>query len=383
MTDAVELLQVLVATPSPSRQEGNASALLVQWMGDHGFEAEIDGAGNAVGSRGAGPREILLLGHIDTFPGDVPVRVEDGKLYGRGTVDAKGPLAAFAVAASRARIPEGWRVTVVGAVEEEYWTSRGARHVVETWGSRPLPVALVVGEPSRWDRITLGYRGSVEVGVRVRVPYAHSAGQTPLPAERTVELWQAIQGFVISRNEGRAGAEFERFSAALRSIRTQSVGTFGLGELVVGLRLPPGARLAEVTQELRSHLTAQVEGWNEDGAAIRLRFRGGQEAYKASKETPLVAAFLRAIRAEGGKPRFVTKTGTADLNVVGPVWPAVPMAVYGPGDSVLDHTPGEHVVIEEYETAIRVLVGTLEGLMMDSRLIGTDGTTGRRDDGKA
>jgi len=57
--------------------------------------------------------------------------------------------------------------------------------------------------------------------------------------------------------------------------------------------------------------------------------------------------------------------------------------VYGPGDSVLDHTPGEHVVIEEYETAIRVLVGTLEGLMMDSRLIGTDGTTGRRDDGKA
>jgi len=150
VTDAVELLQALVATPSPSRHEGDASALLVQWMGDHGFQASIDEVGNAVGLRGTGPREVLLLGHIDTFPGEVPVRIEDGKLYGRGTVDAKGPLAAFTVAAARARIPQGWRVRVVGAVEEEYWTSRGARHVVETWGSRPLPVAVVVGEPSRW-----------------------------------------------------------------------------------------------------------------------------------------------------------------------------------------------------------------------------------------
>jgi LysW-gamma-L-lysine carboxypeptidase len=370
VTDAVALLRALVATPSLSRQEGDASALLVQWMRDHGFDAAVDGAGNAVGSRGNGAREILLLGHIDTFPGEVPVRIEAGKLYGRGTVDAKGPLAAFAVAAATAEIPAGWRVTVVGAVEEEYWTSRGAHYVVESWDSRPRPVAVVVGEPSRWDRITLGYRGSVEVRVRVRVPFAHSAGQARLPAERTVELWQALEAFVTEKNAARPGAEFERFGAALRSIRTKPAGVYGLGELVVGLRLPLGVRLVAITQELRSHLTTLVASWNLDGAAIRLRFRGGQEAYKASKETPLVAAFLRAIRAEGGQPRFVLKTGTADLNVVGPVWPSVPMAVYGPGDSALDHTPDEHVDIAEYEKAIRVLVGMLEGLMSDNRLGG-------------
>lgn len=368
VSDALSLLEALVATPSPSLQERNAVELLVSWMRGHGFDAHVDSVGNAVGSRGHGAREIVLLGHIDTFPGAIPVRVEDGRLYGRGTVDAKGPLAAFAVAAARAQIPAGWKVTVIGAVEEEYWTSRGARHVVENWGAKPEPAAVVVGEPSRWDRITLGYRGSVEIRARLRVPFAHSAGQAPLPAERAVEIWQGFQEFVISENANRPGAEFERFDAALRSIRTATDGAFGLAELVVGLRLPPGAGLAAVTQELRSALTARVEGWPGGDSTLSLRFRGGQEAFRASKETPLVAAFLRAIRAEGGQPRFVVKTGTADLNVVGPVWPDVPMAVYGPGDSALDHTPNEHIVVEEYERAIRVLVGMLNGVMQDRRM---------------
>lgn len=368
MSDALTLLESLVSTPSPSLHERDAVEFLVGWMRGHGFEAHIDGAGNAVGSRGHGPREVVLLGHIDTFPGEVPVRVEDGKLYGRGTVDAKGPLAAFAVAAARAQIPAGWRVTVIGAVEEEFWTSRGARHVVESWGPKPPPAAVVVGEPSRWDRITLGYRGSVEVRVRIRVPFAHSAGQAPLPAERAVEIWQAIQEFVAAENANRPGAEFERFDGALRSIRTATDGAFGVAELVVGLRLPPGAGLAGITEDLRTALAARIESWDTEGAALALRFRGGQEAFRASKETPLVAAFLRSIRQEGGQPRFVVKTGTADLNVVGPAWPDVPMAVYGPGDSALDHTPNEHVVIEEYERAIRVLVGTLNGVMADTRL---------------
>ena len=368
MSDALALLQSLVSIQSPSLHERDAVAFLVGWMREHGFDTQIDAVGNAVGSRGHGPREIVLLGHIDTFPGAIPVRVEDGRLYGRGAVDAKGPLAAFALAAARAQIPAGWRVTVIGAVEEEFWTSRGARHVVESWGPKPPPAAVVVGEPSRWERITLGYRGSVEVRARLRVPFAHSAGQAPLPAERAVELWLAVQEFVIAANANRPGAEFERFDAALRSIRTATDGAFGLAELVVGLRLPPGAGLASVTQELQSALTARVEAWVTEGAALSLRFRGGQEAFRASKETPLIAAFLRAIRQEGGQPRFVVKTGTADLNVVGPAWPSVPMAVYGPGDSALDHTPHEHIVIEEYERAIRVLVGMLNGVTADPRL---------------
>ena len=86
-------------------------------MTERGFRASVDDAGNAVGEIGDGPMHVVLLGHIDTVAGEIPVRVEDDDLIGRGAVDAKGPLAA-----SSLRRPIPFRVCASrssGAVEEE------------------------------------------------------------------------------------------------------------------------------------------------------------------------------------------------------------------------------------------------------------------------
>ena len=130
----LRLLHSLLQIPSLSGQEAAASAFLAGWMAEHGMQAFVDAAGNAVGildggagADGQAAQDIVLLGHIDTVGGDVPVRIEDGKLYGRGAVDAKGPLAAFAAAAAQVGPQPGWRIIVVGAVEEETATSKGAR----------------------------------------------------------------------------------------------------------------------------------------------------------------------------------------------------------------------------------------------------------------
>jgi LysW-gamma-L-lysine carboxypeptidase len=84
-------------------------------------------------------------------------------------------------------------------------------------------------------------------------------------------------------------------------------------------------------------------------------------AWRCEKNTQLVRSFLSGIRVQGGEPRFVYKTGTADLNIVAPAWKC-PTVVYGPGDSSLDHTPNEHITLEDYSKAVRVLGSVLHNL---------------------
>jgi LysW-gamma-L-lysine carboxypeptidase len=335
---AEALLHELVSIPSPSTQEAWASSFLVDWLAEYGFEAHIDYSGSAVGVRGDGPRDVVLLGHIDTFPGEVPVRRVYGRLYGRGAVDAKGSLAAFAVAAARVAPPPGTRWVVVGATEEEAATSRGARHVLTQFS----PELCIIGEPSGWDRITLGYKGRLLVDWGWHGPLAHSAAPTPSPAERAVAFWRQVEAYAEEFNQG-CGGIFTRLDASLRALNTQTDGTHGSAQMTIGLRLPPGLHPDDAQQALCLR---------QDGGC--LAFRGAEVAFLATKRNPLTRAFLRAIRTQDGQPRFVTKTGTSDMNIVGPVW-SCPIVAYGPGDSSLDHTPDEYIELADYQRAIRVL----------------------------
>ncbi|MBN1121718.1 MAG: [LysW]-lysine hydrolase [Anaerolineae bacterium] len=348
--EAVDLLERLVSIPSLSGEEAEASACLVEWMSTHGFEARVDEAGSAVGSRGNGPNEILLLGHIDTFPGS-PLVVRDGDwLAGRGTVDAKGPLCAFAAAAVAVDVPQGWKVTVAGAVEEEAATSKGARHIL---ANAPRPTMCVIGEPSDWNRITLGYKGRLLCDVLLRAPFAHTAGQAALPAEQAVGLWENIRRRCETINTVREKA-FDRLDPSLRHICSQDDGAYGIVDLSIGFRLPPDLSPDDLKQ--------QFEEWIEPVSketAVEVTFSGSEVVYRGDKNNALVRAFLTAIRAQGERPRFVVKTGTSDMNVVGPVWNC-PIVAYGPGDSSLDHTPGERINLTDYLKAIEVLKAMLK-----------------------
>ena len=78
--------------------------------------------------------------------------------------------------------------------------------------------------------------------------------------------------------------------------------------------------------------------------------------WRGDRQNPLVRSFLHAIRAvdPSVQPGFLVKTGTSDMNVVGPIWKC-PIVAYGPGDSALDHTPNEHLSLDEYWQAVLVL----------------------------
>ena len=342
---AEQLLHDLVAIPSPSRHEANAVAFLVNWMKARGFDhAFTDEAGNAIGIIGQGKQEIVLLGHIDTFPGTPPVGICDRKLYGRGSVDAKGPLCAFAAAARRARARDDLRIVVIGAVEEEAATSKGAHHVMPLY----QPSFCIIGEPSHWDRITLGYKGRLLYDWRWEGGLAHSAGNAPSPAEIAVEFWLKVKRSVDGTNSG-IDSIFGSLDASIRDLNTYQNGANGVAEMTIGFRLPPGIDPAQVVSRFSS----------ESGATVSTH--GAERAFTADKNSALSRVFRRAIRAHGGVPRFLYKTGTSDMNIAGPRWNC-PIVAYGPGDSALDHTPDEHLDIDEYLQTIDVLTTVLESI---------------------
>ncbi len=133
---------------------------------------------------------------------------------------------------------------------------------------------------------------------------------------------------------GVQSGRFNTLDPALRDFRTFSDGLDDGVEMNIVVRIPPGIEAADLEQKMLA--------WC-NGA--KLSFPGSDLPFRSEKNTPPVRALLRAIRAEGGRPRFKLKTGTSDMNVVGPAW-GCPIVAYGPGDSSLDHTPDEHIDVK-------------------------------------
>ena len=177
---------------------------------------------------------------------------------------------------------------LVGAVEEEAASSKGAHYVVD----RYAPIACVIGEPSGWDRLTLGYKGRLLAEGRWEQPMAHSAGRDVAVAERAVGFWNAVAARCAAHNQGKAQL-FEQLLPSLRAISSGSDGLIDWAELTIGLRLPPAI-----------YPDALAEQLGQDAAGGQLQFRGGCQAYRGDKNNPLVRAFLKGVRAAGVRPAF-------------------------------------------------------------------------------
>jgi LysW-gamma-L-lysine carboxypeptidase len=345
----------LVSKYSPSGQERGAVEWLVMRMKLLGYnDAFIDEAGNAVGVMGKGTKQIVLLGHIDTVPGEISVTITstpspEGRgelLYGRGSVDAKGPLACFVDAVSKVGVKDGWQFIVIGAVEEER-NSEGARFIATKY----KPDFAIIGEPNQWDRIALGYKGSAWANVIIKRGQVHTASGEVTAAEEVVEIWLKIKAYVDSFNADKQKV-FDKLLLTLRGMDSDSNDFEQWAKLKVGIRLP-----VEVSPEdWYVKLNEIADGANVEPTGFAV------PAWGCEKNTQLVRSFLSGIRSQGGEPRFVNKTGTADLNIVAPVWKC-PAVVYGPGDSALDHTPNEHIDLEEYAKAVDVLSAALVKLI--------------------
>jgi len=326
-----------------------------------GFKVKVDDVGNVIGEVGTGKPEILLCGHMDTVPGYIPVRVVDGKLYGRGAVDAKSSLAAMVLAAnSVAEKVSSGKILVAGVVEEEK-SGKGVKHLIKKGLSADY---AIFGEPSGIENIVIGYKGSLRLKLICETQTGHSAAPWLFEnaIEKAFEIWRIIRETRFPNED--LNSHFYSVTSCLLQLKGGESAASNVPskcEALIDMRIPPQLTCTQVYQEINSKV-AQYQTVNPK-VAVNMKIVDSAEAFETDKNNSLVKTLSSAIRKVRGKtPVLIRKTGTSDMNLLGNIL-KIPVVAYGPGDSSLDHTPNECISVEEYLGSIQVLQEALVKLL--------------------
>jgi LysW-gamma-L-lysine carboxypeptidase len=343
---------------SPTTKESEFADFLAQSMEKMGYsKVRIDKAGNVLGEIGRGDLRLLLCGHMDTVPGNLPVKKTQDSIYGRGAADAKSPLCALLVAGALAS-DAGLRITFAGVTEEE-GDGAGIEGLMRSAHNFDY---AVFGEPSGANRITVGYRGRVSLHVTVKTEGGHAG--SPWAHKSAFDEFSSMLSRLREYERAKQVPE-DRFRSLSISPTLVHAGSYhnvvpSLCEATLDLRLPPSLRASTAIRDIRS--IAEKSG---DGVEVKIRPGEPTEAYEADTNSILVRAFQRAILLRlKAKPTMVRKTGTGDVNTFAHR-KGIDCVTYGPGVSATSHTNREVVQIKDYLDSIEVLkeaVGQLAAL---------------------
>ncbi len=335
----------LLSNYSPTFREEKAVDFLSRFVKNElNFDrVVVDEVGNLIASYGRGDRSIALIGHIDTVQGFIPVIIDNGLIWGRGAVDAKGPLTSAFIGASSARdhVEDVLKVYVIALVGEE-GPSHGAWNLVRK-GVRFNHV--VICEPSAGTGVVVEYRGSLLVKVKCSSKPGHTATQGLNSAcDKLIDYLRyitsntSISEYIPSIVKLACG---EAFNVIPKS-----------GYAYVSLRIPFGVNIDQVIRVMKLNLPSNC----------KLYIESYVEPVKVPLKNLVVRSAVRSLIKLGLKPKLVRKLGTSDMNIVyGRV--SNDVVAYGPGDPKLSHTEEERISIDElilgakvYESIIKEIV---------------------------
>ncbi len=381
LESCVDFLQRLIRTPGLPGREGDTAALVEREMRRLGYdETRIDRMGNVVGLvRGAGAAPPMMfnthLDHVDA--GDeggwshppFAAEIADGKVWGRGAVDIKGPMAAQVygvarLAGSNERPPGDVWVTAV--VQEEIG-GVGARDMAETlW----VPL-VVVGEPSS-NTLRRGHRGRTELRLHIIGKSVHAS----VP-ERAIHPLETLSRFALAVSEVEFPVDpvLGSSSVALTLLATdQSSPNVTPGEIwqTLDWRNVPGETGDSILALLRPVLEEALGEGAEADIEIpvfphttytgeTMAIPGSNPAYALADDHPAVVAAcdvlgeLTGARPEPGVWKFATDGGHFAEAGMAPVG-------IGPGDELLAHTNREHIEIAAIEQALGINEALARGL---------------------
>ncbi len=338
-----ELMLELLKAYSPTGYEEKAVKRYVEIVGSIGIgRVYVDEVGNAIVDCGEGnSRWVLLAGHIDTVPGELPVSYDGNIFKGRGAVDAKGPLVAMTVGALEAsrHVGSGCRVTVAALVGEE-GRSPGARALINDMINKGVrPSAIIVGEPSGCDGVVIGYRGSIKLRLKCVGSGGHSSdpNRGVSAIEELINLWLGMKSLSTSLQVS-IGMNYIRGGEAFSVIPREC-------EALLDIRIPVDQGLPMIRSKIIEYISSSssrcVPEMVEETPPV-----------KVSVNTPIVRALIRSIIRNGLRPIPSIKLGTSDMNLL--VNLTNNIVSYGPGKPELSHTDYEEISINELELGAKV-----------------------------
>jgi len=354
---------VAIDTQNPPGNEARAARYLQNLLTTEGFDVSSQEYKpdriNVIArlENGAGP-VFAFNTHMDVVPvGDgwssdpFALKEMDGRLYGRGACDCKGPLAAMLeamrmLAAERAT----WSGTLLGVfVADEEIASEGAKFYA---ASAPKIDAAVVGEPTSNATFT-AHKGSLRPVVRVYGVAAHSG--TPHLGENAIYRAGELLGLVAEHHENVVRHRTHPLVGAASLTVTRMNGGHadnvlpGTCDLLLDRRMVPGEDEGIVKREIGDLLVLVRERFGVRAEVVDYKATTGG-ATETALDTPIVQASLAASRAHGAaKPGPFGFQGGCDLVHFRSI--GAQGTVIGPGDLAVAHKPDEFVPVDEFVAA--------------------------------
>lgn len=373
-SDPVALTCELVAIPSVTPADEGCQKILTDRLTALGFEIHdlsSNGITNFFARRGSAGPHFCFAGHTDVVPtgpvdqwhSDPFVAVErDGHLYGRGTADMKGALAAMICATEsflqQTPHPNG-SLSFLITGDEEADARYGTRHMVEWLQQQDqLPDYCLIGEPSSdqrlADTIKHGRRGSMNgvltiIGVQGHVAFPDQAEN---PIHRALAALDRL-----ARHSFDAGTD--DFPATALQITNIHGGTGttnvipGTLEVTVNLRFSPALTPEDIDQTVREMLDADGLNYTLDWSLSGLPF--------LTAPGPLLDGIDAAVEAvTGSAPLHSTGGGTSDGRFIAPA--GVPVAELGLRNATI-HKIDEHVRTDDIRSLTRIYEALLTRLL--------------------
>ena len=346
MIDAVELTRELIRRPSVTPADAGAMDVVQQTLEGLGFACrrmrfgEIE---NLYARYGTARPNLCFAGHTDVVPvGEAGAwshdafagEVVDGVLIGRGAVDMKSAIAAFAAAAANAiaagQVKGSISFLITG--DEEGVAVDGTKKVVEALQAVGERIDhCVVGEPTSselfGDMVKVGRRGSINAeievkGVQGHVAYPHRAAN-PVPV--LLRLLTALQTRVL--DEGYP--EFQPSNLEITRIDVPNTATNvipGVARAWLNIRFNPNHTGASLAQWVEDEAQRAAEGFN-GSVTVTPQISGEAFLTEPGQFTEVVAAAVREVT--GREPELSTTGGTSDARFIRSLCPVVELGLVG------------------------------------------------------